>query len=320
MSSRIVIGYLIPEFPAQTHNFFWNERNELFRLGIGARLISTRRPAKALVSHSWANKAQHDTIYLAEISTKEAAGISIEWIKLGPRAWLRALVTGIEGCPPKLLVRNLALMVVATRLVVLVRRLQLAHVHVHSCGNAALVAMIANRLAGISYSLTLHGDLWDYGAQQAIKFRFAAFAITITRKLVEQIRATLKQDAPRVIGIAPMGVDAEIFQRPDPYKPWDRNGPLRLFSCGRLNFIKGHQDLIHAVRLLTDQGIDSILEIAGEDDAGGTGYRLELENLLKKLDLSKRVSFLGAVSVERVLQGLRTSHLFVLASHHEPLA
>src|ERR1700753_1146161 len=101
MSPRIAIGYLIPEFPAQTHNFFWNERNELFKLGIDTCLISTRRPARALVSHSWANTAQQNTLYLAEIGTMEAAGILLAWIKLGPRAWLRALIASTEGCPPK---------------------------------------------------------------------------------------------------------------------------------------------------------------------------------------------------------------------------
>ena len=310
MNARVAIGYLIPEFPAQTHNFFWNERNELFKLGIDTCLISTRRPAKALVSHclgrhSFSRILSRD---LAEIGTKDAIGILLEWIKLGPRAWLRALVASTEGCPPKLmLVRNLALMIVATRLVVLVRRLGLAHVHVHSCGNAALIATIANQLAGISYSLTLHGDLWDYGAQQTAKFRYAAFAITITRKLLAQIRETLKQDTPAMIGLAPMGVDVNVFQRPSPYQHWDQNGPLRLFSCGRLNFVKGHQDLIRAVRLLTDEGVDVVLGIAGEDDAGGGGYRLSPRTLLwKKLGTCRSgFPFWEQYSEERVLRGLR---------------
>jgi colanic acid/amylovoran biosynthesis glycosyltransferase len=97
MTSRISIGYLIPEFPAQTHNFFWNERSELFKLGIDTCLLSTRRPPETLVSHSWAGMAQKETVYLAEISTKDAAGIFFEWIRLGPRAWLKALVASTDG-------------------------------------------------------------------------------------------------------------------------------------------------------------------------------------------------------------------------------
>ena len=83
--------------------------------------------------------------------------------------------------------------------------------------------------------------------------------------------------------------------------------------------MKGHQDLIRAVRILRDQGIDAVLEIAGEDDVGGSGYRRDLEALVGELDLSSSVSLPGAVSEKRVLQGYAGSHLFVLASHHEPL-
>lgn len=313
------IGYLIPEFPGQTHNFFWNERKALQEHGVETCLVSTRRPNAALVSHAWARSAQEQTTYLAEINTRTALEVFGEYIKLGPAAWWRAIGASMEGCPPKQAFYNLALTFMAMRLVVLVRRLGIAHVHAHSCGRAALIAMLANRLAGVSYSLTLHGDLEDYGPQQPVKFRYAAFAITITRRLLTQMRETLAQDAPRNIGLAPMGVNTERFKRSEPYVPWDGKSALRLFSCGRLNHVKGHQDLIRAVRILSDMGLDATLEIAGEDDAGGSGYRKALEALIKELDLAGNVSLLGAVSEARVLQGLCNANIFALASHHEPL-
>jgi colanic acid/amylovoran biosynthesis glycosyltransferase len=94
---------------------------------------------------------------------------------------------------------------------------------------------------------------------------------------------------------------------------------MKLFSCGRLNVVKGHQDLMSAVRQLLDQGVDVRLEIAGEDDAGGTGYRKELEAHLKKLHLQDHVKLLGAIDAGAVKQKLEEAHLFVLASWHEPL-
>ena len=116
-----------------------------------------------------------------------------------------------------------------------------------------------------------------------------------------------------------MGVNTTVFQKNWAILAWAGTGPLRLFSCGRLNYVKGHQDLIRAVQILRDQGIDAVLEIAGEDDVQGSGYRKELEVLVTELDLSSSVSLLGAVSEKRVLQGLCEAHIFVLASHHEPL-
>jgi colanic acid/amylovoran biosynthesis glycosyltransferase len=200
-----------------------------------------------------------------------------------------------------------------------VRSRGLVHVHSHSCGPAALIAMLANRLAGVSYSLTLHGEMIDYGPQQNIKYRYASFVIAITKKLRAQIIQSLGANAPDRIGLAPMGVDTMVFKRSDPYIPWSGRGSLRLFACGRLNYVKGHQDLIQAVKILRDEGLDVALEIAGEDDIGGNGYRKTLEILLNDLGLSENVSLLGAVSEQRILQGLCNSHLFVLASHHEPL-
>ena len=70
-----------------------------------------------------------------------------------------------------------------------------------------------------------------------------------------------------------MGVNTAVFQRTAPYLPWNGADPLGPVSCGRLNYVKGHQDLIRAVRILRDQGIDAVLEIAGEDDVGGSGYQ-----------------------------------------------
>ena len=39
----------------------------------------------------------------------------------------------------------------------------------------------------------------------------------------------------RLVEVAPMGVDTATFQRGSAYEPWPGSGPLRIFSCGRLN-------------------------------------------------------------------------------------
>jgi len=52
------IGYFIPQFPGQTHIFFWRERQFLAELGIETDLVSTQLPPKAIVSHVWAEEAK----------------------------------------------------------------------------------------------------------------------------------------------------------------------------------------------------------------------------------------------------------------------
>jgi len=58
------IGYLVPEFPGQTHAFFWREIRALEGLGIHADLVSTRRPDPGIVCHEWSREAMARTTYL----------------------------------------------------------------------------------------------------------------------------------------------------------------------------------------------------------------------------------------------------------------
>lgn len=313
------IAYLVPEFPGQTHAFFWRERAALKRLGVQTHLVSTRRPPPAIVSHSWSDQAQRETFYLSEMSFRDIFLTSIQLLWLGPRAWIRAAFAAVEDSSPRHWPLNFAMVFVAMRLITFMRAKNVAHVHSHSCANAALITMFANRLANVSYSLTLHGDLQTYGRQQNVKWRYAAFAITITRQLFQQVQQTLQENLPRDIGLAPMGVDTAVFKRTKPYKPWNGQGPLRLFSCGRLNRGKGFQDLIHAISILKTSGTEVNLEIAGEDDIGGSGFRRELHSLIDELKLTENVALLGAVAERRVVEGLEAAHFFVLASRDEAL-
>jgi glycosyltransferase involved in cell wall biosynthesis len=313
------IAYLIPEFPGQTHIMFWRERTALYHMSVTTHLVSTRRPPKTIRSHDWADRAEDETFYLSDIGVLDVFQIALQFIRFGPRAWFRAAKAVVEGNSLRDSLFNLLLLPLAVRLITYMQANKLTHVHSHSCANAALVAAFANRLANVSYSLTLHGDLQDYGRQQGLKWRYAAFAITITHRLRKQIYEELAGDVPPKIGLAPMGVDPKIFKRSGPYVPWKGIGPLRLFSCGRLNQSKGHQDLVTAVSLLKKSGVNVYLEIAGEDEVGGTGFHRELEMLITNLELIDFVVLLGAVDERRVLESLRAAHLFVLASLSEPL-
>ena len=313
------IAYLIPEFPGQTHIFFWRERAALKKFDVETDIVSTRRPPKAIMSHDWAAQAESETFYLTDIGWRDISKIVRESVSFGPRAWRNALTVALEGCPPRQWMANIGFLFIAVRLVGFMRARKLTHVHSHSCANSALVALFANRLGGMSYSLTLHGDLADYGRQQNAKWRYAAFAITITKRLYKQVRQQLRNDAPTRIALAPMGVDPEAFKRKKAYEPWIGKGQLRLFSCGRLNYVKGHQDLIRAVSILEQSGMKIYLEIAGEDELGGEGFHNKLDALIKELGLKKNVVLLGAVTEKSVFEGLEAAHLFVLASHNEPL-
>jgi colanic acid/amylovoran biosynthesis glycosyltransferase len=314
------LGYLVPEFPGQTHIFFWRELQCLTNLGVEYDLVSTRRPLQQIISHSWSQEAMARTTYLSPLNISTILAAIWEILRSGPKGWRRCFSEIIHADVPtiKMKFRLVGLMFFGAELAALARRRKWGEVHVHSCADSAHVAMFAQLLSRVPYSLTLHGPLIDYGPNQAAKWKHADFAIVITQQLLKEVGAELGWAVPRNIEVAPMGVDIATFARQLPYRSWDGTGPFQIFSCGRLNPCKGHDDLIRAVDLLRKNGIDARLTIAGADDSAGK-YQPVLENLIGELKLNEAVTLLGAVSEELVRKGLEESHVFALASLREPL-
>ncbi len=306
------LGYLIPQFPGQTHIFFWRELEALQARGVQPVLLSTRPPPPGLISHEWSAEATARTTYLGRMDPAAALG---GLVRLPPGDLLSA-----SRSEPRTFLRDMAMSIpAARRLVDHARREGIDHVHAHSCGRAALIAALAFRMGGPRYSLTLHGPLEDYGPGQRYKWRHAAFATIITEKLRAEAEAELAGYLPPRIAVQAMGVDTGRLSRDTPWQPPVPGQPLRIMSCGRLNQVKGHQDLMQAIRMLRDAGHDARLVIAGEDDAGGTGYRRVIEARIAELDLDGAVTLLGAVSEGEVRRRLLEAHVFALASWHEPL-
>lgn len=315
---RMQIGYLVPQFPGQTHIFFWRELRALVSAGITADIISTSRPPQGIVTHTWSQEAAERTTYLTETFARSLLPIITEIIRSGPSGWIRCL-RAIQSTRDESRVRQIGLFLFGAALASRARQQGWHHVHVHSCGDSANIAMFAALLSGLRYSLTLHGPLRDYGGNHAQKWGYASFGIVITKQLLEEVRSELGHDAPKRISVCPMGVDISVFSRKKPYEPACKTGTLRIFSCGRLNPCKGHVDLIDVVAALRGDGVDAQLEIAGEDEQGGSGYRQELAALIKSRGLSDYVTLAGAVPEEHVRQSLDTCHVFALLSIAEPL-
>lgn len=306
------LGYLIPQFPGQTHIFFWRELEALQARGVQPVLLSTRPPPPGLISHEWSAEATARTTYLARMDPAAALG---GLVRLPPGDLLSA-----PRGEPRAFLRDMAMSIpAARRLVDHARREGIDHVHAHSCGRAALIAALAFRMGGPRYSLTLHGPLEDYGPGQRYKWRHAAFATIITEKLRAEAETELAGYLPSRIAVQAMGVDTGRLSRDTPWQPPRPGEPLRIMSCGRLNQVKGHQDLLQAIRMLRNAGHDARLVIAGEDDAGGTGYRRVIEARIAELGLDDAVTLLGAVSEGEVRRHLLEAHVFALASWHEPL-
>lgn len=319
------MAVLIPEFPIQTHAFFIREREELKHLGVDTKLVSTRRPdgQEGLATHEWAVSAMNETTYLYPLSAIELPLFMVRFLLAGPHTWytcFKATKTPEDNLF-KSIFRTVAFSLMGIKLKVFCKKEEIAHVHVHSCANAANVTMLSRLLGGPEYSLTLHGPLMDYGLNQNNKWKYAAFGIVITKDLHNELYETLDKDELPPVFLAPMGVNLNNFRRTKPYEVYKEEDTLKLISCGRLNYVKAHDDLIRVVSQLKKMGKNVELRICGAMDAPSqeVNYKDELIQLAKELDVLNEVIFLGSVSESRVKDELSRAHFFCLASLKEPL-
>ena len=298
-----VIGYLVPEFPNQTHAFFWRELSALRDDGVTLDLLSTRRPPEDACPHDFADTARAETTYLFPPS----AGAALSTILTRPAGLLRAIryAAGLRESGLGGRLKVLAMLPVAAALVARAKTRGLDHVHVHSCANAAHIAALAHALDGLPYSLTLHGHLPVYGTDHVSKFRAARFVSTVTRPLHNDVSALLPGLPVPVIA---MGVDTDKFQPPASSRAGG-NG-VTFLSISRLHWVKGHLHFLRVLRRMRDEGLPVRYVIAGDGPA-----EADVRKAIDELDLSDVVTLLGTIGESRVIDELRKADAFVLTSY-----
>jgi glycosyltransferase involved in cell wall biosynthesis len=316
------VGYVIPEFPGQTHIWMWREITHLREWGADIQVFSTRRPnERDKARHAFAGEAGAKTVYLWPPGLVRSAGALFRMLLVHPAGVVRclrlALTLPIETKPRMLTL--LSLILPACILGAECERRDIEHLHAHTCSNGAILCMMVKCLIGLPYSMTLNANIEWWGGAMRQKFEQAAFTIPITRWLGNQMRRdfpTLRDDQILPGGI---GVDTQRWT-PDAGRSSCDQG-LRLVTIGRLHPSKGHDLLLHALRRLVNQqqqlgdaGVEISLRIIGSG-----AERDNLESLTRELDLSSHVQFMGSLSEDEVIRQLGQADIFVLASHAEPL-
>jgi colanic acid/amylovoran biosynthesis glycosyltransferase len=291
-----MLGILVPEFPLQTHIFFWREIVALRQMGVEVSILSTRRPPENACRHEFAQETRKETHYVYP----PAIGAGFKGLSA-----LKYLA-GLKESSLKQKTRGLGLLWCAADLKTFCEKRGIRHVHVHSCADAAHIAAMCKIMGGPSYSLTLHGDLPVYGVDHAAKMAGASCITCDGPHLKEQIVEKVGYPADKVLPNW-MGLDTHYFssaQRAD-----GEAGKLHLATVARLDACKGHRFAIAAVRRAVDQGMDVRYTLAGEGPERG-----KIEELIGKLDLKDRVILLGTRGESEVLELLRQSDAFVLSS------
>jgi len=296
-------GYLVPDFPTQTHVFFWREIQALRDMGEQVFLVSTRKPSPLACRHDFALAATKETHYLYPPS----AASLLTWAAAGCPGLPQALgylgELGSSGTMHRF--RQCGFLAVAIELVEWASRTRIDHVHGHSCANSAHVLALAHRLGGPSFSLTLHGDLDAYGGDHRSKMKDAAFICAVGSHLVGQIRE--RANITNAL-VTCMGVKTEELGKLGKDRSYV-SGQLHVATVARLHPAKGHLHALAAVRRAHQSGLKIHYTIAGEGP-----HKDAILSKIHQFGLENQVTLTGSLSETEVYQLLSKVDAFLLPS------
>ena len=305
------IAYLSNRFPSPVEPYVADEIHELRRQWVHVIPCSARSVEAKEVGEDLRPLAA-ETLYLQPLRVAlmlRAACYGLRHFRQFADLFERVVVQGTES-----LLRR-ARCVLHTWLgiyyALLLEERGVDHIHVHHGYFSSWIAMVAARVLGIGFSMTLHGsDLLVNRAYLDMKLKHCRFCLTVSEFNRNYIFEPYPTVDPAKVWVHRMGVDPPEFQVLQANDDAPRY-PLVL-SVGRLHRVKDHAFLINACKKLKDEGLRTLCLIAGDGPE-----RKRLERLVAKLDLSEEVGMLGHVAHNQIDGHYAIADVVVLTSKSE---
>ena len=306
-----VVAYLSNQFPSPVEPYVVEEIRELRKRGVDVIPCSARRAngmrddgLKPLVA---------ETLYLQPLQIGlllRAARLCLRRFGLLADLVERVLVRGSES--PARKVRALLHTWLGAYYALTLEALGVEHIHVHHGYFASWIAMVAARLLGIGFSITLHGsDLLLHAAYLDTKLKHCKFCVTVSEFNRRHILQHYAEVEPDKVVVRRMGVDP-LSQAPPAPEVERAAACLIMLAAGRLHPVKNHAFLVRVCRRLKDRGICFLCLIAGEG-----AERSSLEKLIRDLDLQGCVKLLGHLPRRQLDTYYSMCDLVVLTSRSE---
>jgi colanic acid/amylovoran biosynthesis glycosyltransferase len=309
------VGYLVPEFPSQTHVWIWREILQLRRWGVPIRIFSTRRPpSRDRARHAFAADAEAETTYLWPMKPWQSAAAFL-WASTTRPAGLAQCVRLALTLPTNHRHRELRVMALIVLACDLARRChagRVGHLHSHSCANSAILCMMVKRLLGIPFSMTLNANIEWWGGAMLEKFSDAEFTNTHTQWLLDELRRDFPSLRAEQAVLGRIGVDTGMWAPRRTSPPVD--GRTRIISVARLHPTKAQDVRLEAIAVLMKDGLKLSVRIVGDGPE-----RTKLEAQARRLGLEGCVAFTGSLGQEQIIALMEDSDVFVLPSRFEPL-
>lgn len=308
------IAYLINQYPSVSHTFVRREIEALERQGVEIARFAVRRSKEAFLSEEDKAEAAR-TRHVLSLGVGGFARAAFAGFLAAPLPALRALIEAMRfGWRSEAgLLRHKIYWLEALIVAKWMRGEGLAHVHAHFGTNSATVALLAARIAGAGFSMTVHGPE-EFDKPRLIglarKIEAARFVVGVSSYGVSQLR--------RLVGPAFWGRIRQVhcgvekgFYNGAPASP---ASPPTFVCVGRLSEQKGQLTLVEAAARLKREGRDFTVRFVGDGE-----MRAAIEAAARESGVADRIALLGWKSPREVRAEIESSRAFVLPSYAEGL-
>jgi colanic acid/amylovoran biosynthesis glycosyltransferase len=311
-SAPAPVLYLVNQYPAVSHTFIRREILALEELGFVIDRVALRR-GQGIVDPVDQDE-ERKTTYLLQSKTKlfksALAGIAAK-----PAGFLKALGLTARMCwrsdrgPDK----HLIYLIEACALAKHARSIGAGHLHAHFGTNSAEVAMLAAAIAGIGYSLTIHGAE-EYDRPEFLGLRLkmhrARFVATVSHYGRAQMLRWCADGDEKKITLIRCGLDLD-GNRP---ARMPENPPARFVSVARFCRLKGHETLLAAFAEVLRRGHVAELVLVGDGET-----RNAIERQIDALSLRSAVRITSWLGNDAVRREIEASRALVVPSYAENL-
>lgn len=302
------VAYLLSRFPKISETFILREINALQDKGMEIELFPLILETQKVVHNEakpWLEKLHYYPWVSANTFWTNLRVFLHEPIRyMG--TWGKMVFENLSN--PKFLMRALLIFPKAVRMSEEMRKNNIRHVHAHFATHPALAAWIIHRMAGISYSVTVHAhDIYVSQTMLKTKMNSASFIIAISefnRHFLNQHVGTQINEKVRVVHC---GIDAAMYSGNAPV--FNGGGFFEIKSIGSLEAYKGTRYLIEACALLVERNIPFLCEIIGQGE-----LRSSLDELIHQYKLEEVVFLAGAKTQSQVANALAEAHCYVQPS------
>lgn len=306
------IAYLVSRFPKLSETFILREmiamRNDGWEISLYPLILE-----KTSMFHPEAEPWLKELFFFPGLSREVIfENIKLLFRKTGKyiSVFLQVVLGNIQS--PSFLIRAFVIFPKAVRMAGHMKSSEISHIHAHFATHPALAAWIIHRLAGITYSITIHAhDLYVNKTMLERKVLDAAFVVVISEFNKNFLIQHVDSIAKGKIHVIHCGVDFRSLPISKPENLEDDR--FHIISIGSLQPYKGMQYLIRACQLLRDRGLFIECKIIG-----GGKERKKLETLLVSHGLQQVVTMLGSKTQEDVFRNLSKSQCYVQPSVVEP--